>query len=97
MALSMPGSFSELLSGGPWDADMKERLGSALNKALLPKEGAVHGASGSPRRANQECLCFTKYLTAKELEVLASDCHHSTKVETLMNDENGKDWLALSH
>ena len=76
--------LSELLSGGPWDADMKERLGSALNKALLPKEGAVHGASGSPRRANQECLCFTKYLTAKELEVLASDCHHSTKVETLM-------------
>lgn len=75
--------ISELISGGPWTAPLKERLGAALNRSLLAAE-APEMQGSSPKRVSQECFSFARYLTAKDLEVLASDCANSTKVETLM-------------
>ena len=75
--------ISELISGGPWTAPLKERLGAALNRSLLAAE-APEMQGSSPKRVLQECFSFARYLTAKDLEVLASDCANSTKVETLM-------------
>ena len=47
--------ISELISGGPWTAPLKERLGAALNQTLLTMEGSnVQGSP--PRRAPQECF-----------------------------------------
>ena len=70
--------ISELISGGPWTAPLKERLGAALNRSLLAAE-APEMQGSSPKRVSQECFSFARYLTAKDLEVLASDCANSTK------------------